>query len=435
MTYIDPVYEEVVVPALKSKGLKPLPTRGHLRNYAVAWAKRPDADRILVVEAFTRGGKAFTMKYVKEDPNTPKGEVNDPKEMRSWANLSGAKDWSDLLNPQETGPGRWLDMVARSLSSAGSVKDRENTTPTTKKDSAAARRVAGAWLRKVAMEHSSPDALKKYLKQYPNSKVVHTVKKPSGGKGPKDEGSVSAAAASAVNTALKGLHSSKKLDGLFAKLTSSAAKDGFKSTIKKAEGLGGAAGLESIQDSIDELTELRSDSKATIAYAGYKDEAEVSDLLSAVRAAYDEVEKALHNAGFKPDYGDNDEPILVKKAMRTLRSQWEKLNIFRWSSPAPNIDGSVPKPWRVSDKDLALKWLKKMFNFKDIYVEYESERYGKNQIKLWVGLRDNRDKAAHADRIMHMFDALRDARFPVIRSRDSSHMFLVDDIDRDALRR
>ncbi len=220
------------------------------------------------------------------------------------------------------------------------------------------QRAAGAWLRKVAMEHSSPDALKTHLKQHPNAdKSNHTVKKPSGGKGPKDEGSVSAAAASAANTALKGLHSSKKLDGLFAKLTSSAAKDGFKSTIKKAEGLGGAAGLESIQDSIDELTELRSDSKATIAYAGYKDEAEVSDLLSAVRAAYDEVEKALHNAGFKPDYGDNDEPILVKKAKRKRKARLARLALLRLRLASTGKTSGDDEKWFKGEIEKALQIL------------------------------------------------------------------------------
>jgi hypothetical protein len=115
------------------------------------------------------------------------------------------------------------------------------------------------------------------------------------------------------------------------------------------------------------------------------------------------------------------------------RSKWDRLRIFRWSTPAPNVDGSVPNPWRVSDKDLALAWLKKMFDHRDIYVEYESDHY-RGKVQLWVGLRDNRDRQAHHTRLLMMHDDLKKAGWPVRRARDGSYLLLADDIERDALR-
>lgn len=124
------------------------------------------------------------------------------------------------------------------------------------------------------------------------------------------------------------------------------------------------------------------------------------------------------------------------KGVRYPKSKWDKLQQkpFDWATPATNIDGSFPEPWRVAHKDLALVWLKKMFKDRDIYTDYSSKKSGGKET-IWVGLRDNRDKADHEQRIMYIFDTLRDAGWPVARSRGGyTHLFLVDDIKRDALR-
>jgi hypothetical protein len=123
------------------------------------------------------------------------------------------------------------------------------------------------------------------------------------------------------------------------------------------------------------------------------------------------------------------------KGVRMPRSKWDKLQQkpFDWATPAADIRGEFPEPWRVAHTDFALNWLKKLFRHPDLYTDHESDKFrGKNQI--WVGLRDNRDKQAHHTRLLLMHDALKKAGWPVRRARDGSYLLLVDDIERDALR-
>jgi hypothetical protein len=116
------------------------------------------------------------------------------------------------------------------------------------------------------------------------------------------------------------------------------------------------------------------------------------------------------------------------------QSKWDQTEVFGWATPAPNINGTVPEPWRVAHDDRALAWLKGLFRFTDLftydlYVTYESKEFrGKKQ--LLVGLRDNRNSQLHQSRIESMFTSLQKQGYPV-RMPGDSFLFLVDDINQD----
>lgn len=129
---------------------------------------------------------------------------------------------------------------------------------------------------------------------------------------------------------------------------------------------------------------------------------------------------------------------LTKMASNKPSSKWDHLGAnapFGWATPARNVDGSVPIPWRVAHADRALAWLKGMFpKNPDIYTDYESDLY-RGRLRIVVGLRDNRDKQAHEERLMEMFDRLREAHFPVVRSQGGwGYLMLIDDLPKDVLR-
>lgn len=123
------------------------------------------------------------------------------------------------------------------------------------------------------------------------------------------------------------------------------------------------------------------------------------------------------------------------KGVRYPKSVWDTLgreSPFRWATPAANIDGSFPEPWRVADKDAALDLLRKTFpQNRDIYVEYESDLW-RGFARLWVGLRDNRDKAAHQARLKQMWTELGEQDLPAIF--DQGRLWLLDDVRKDVLR-
>lgn len=125
------------------------------------------------------------------------------------------------------------------------------------------------------------------------------------------------------------------------------------------------------------------------------------------------------------------------KGVRYPRSKWDKLGPnkpFDWATPAANMDGSFPEPWRVPHADRALVWLKRMFpQFDDLYTDYYSDKFrGREQI--WVGARDNRDRQAHYTKLLIIHDDLKKAGWPVRRSTDGRFLLLVDDIERDVLK-
>ena len=130
-----------------------------------------------------------------------------------------------------------------------------------------------------------------------------------------------------------------------------------------------------------------------------------------------------------------DNPHESPKGVRYPKSKWDifgRKSPFRWATPAPNIDGSFPEPWRVADKDAALDLLRKTFpEHRDIYVEYESDLWrGFN--RLWVGLRDNRDKAAHQARLQQMWTSLGEQDLWALF--DQGRLWLLDDVKKDVLR-
>jgi hypothetical protein len=96
--------------------------------------------------------------------------------------------------------------------------------------------------------------------------------------------------------------------------------------------------------------------------------------------------------------------------LRFPRSKYDRISrnmqAFSWATPARNVSGETPMPWRVVQKDEAYKWLRNLFPAnKDLYVDYHPEKDGR--MVLWVGLRDNRDQAAHAARIEEMREKMK----------------------------
>lgn len=68
--------------------------------------------------------------------------------------------------------------------------------------------------------------------------------------------------------------------------------------------------------------------------------------------------------------------------------------------------------------------------WKDLYVDYESDLHqGRNQ--LWIGLRDNRDRAEHASRMDQIYETLKKLGYPVrILSGGYPSLYLIDDVKR-----
>jgi len=125
--------------------------------------------------------------------------------------------------------------------------------------------------------------------------------------------------------------------------------------------------------------------------------------------------------------------VLLKTA--TKSSKWDRVrpSPFGWATPAANIDGTIPIPWRVAHARVALTWLKSEFpQNKDIVTDYHQEYRGR--MSIWVGLRDNRDRRAHAARLTEMVASLRKRGFPVILDQDHRYFLLVDDLDKNVLR-
>jgi hypothetical protein len=106
---------------------------------------------------------------------------------------------------------------------------------------------------------------------------------------------------------------------------------------------------------------------------------------------------------------------------------------FTWSTPAPDMSGKPIEPWRVVHKPEAQALMSYLFpgpQWKDLYVDFESDLYrGKGQ--LWIGLRDNRDRAAHSARLEQLYNALKSLGYPTRlehRGGGYSALYLVDDL-------
>jgi len=108
---------------------------------------------------------------------------------------------------------------------------------------------------------------------------------------------------------------------------------------------------------------------------------------------------------------------------------------FRWATPAPNFSGGGwPVPWRVADKDAAQAVISHLTSDRDLVVDYWGELYqGRNQ--LWVGLRDNRDGQAHAQRMLNLSKAILKHGWKVRTSGRGARIdtiYLIDDVTKDA---
>ena len=77
--------------------------------------------------------------------------------------------------------------------------------------------------------------------------------------------------------------------------------------------------------------------------------------------------------------------------------------VWTWSTPAPALDGSLVAPWRVGHADRLRGVLVGLgYPSAVAYVEHEGS-------DLWVGLRDNRDRAMHEARLRGLARLLREA--------------------------
>lgn len=76
---------------------------------------------------------------------------------------------------------------------------------------------------------------------------------------------------------------------------------------------------------------------------------------------------------------------------------------FKWSTPAPSWDGSIPKPWRVADLQALKTWMA-LGGYPDrvAYAEHDGDG-------MWVGVRDNRDSAKHAAELAALLGKLKAA--------------------------
>lgn len=125
--------------------------------------------------------------------------------------------------------------------------------------------------------------------------------------------------------------------------------------------------------------------------------------------------------------------------VRYPKSVWDNATrshaVFRWATPAANMDGTFPEPWRVADKGAALRFLKGIVpdGYEDLYVDYESDLH-RGRLQIWVGLRDNRDRVAHAERLAYLADLLADEGYPVNDKVTSGRLWLLDDVAKDVLR-
>jgi hypothetical protein len=106
---------------------------------------------------------------------------------------------------------------------------------------------------------------------------------------------------------------------------------------------------------------------------------------------------------------------------------------FTWSTPADKEF----KPWRVPHRQETEELLKKLFPAIDqrlhVYADFAERRQGKEQ--FYVGVRDNRDLDEHTLALREMAKKLKKiakVRF-VDRGEHQAQLFIVDDIERDAL--
>lgn len=148
--------------------------------------------------------------------------------------------------------------------------------------------------------------------------------------------------------------------------------------------------------------------------------------------------KQMRLASTKTALNTWNDPHKSPRGVPYPRSKWDHLgknSPFRWATPAFDMHTKTyPEPWRVADKDAALALLKHLFpHEKDIYTDYDSHMI-QGKLTLWVGLRDNRDKAAHQQRLNTMFATLQHNHLLASQNPRGGNIWLMDDVPKDILR-
>lgn len=98
----------------------------------------------------------------------------------------------------------------------------------------------------------------------------------------------------------------------------------------------------------------------------------------------------------------------------------ETAPLFVWSTPAPNINGSTPTPWRCARPDAAATLGAALTGFTDVYAEHYPSDGPK---MIWVSVRGFRGDNTTA-RKAALSDAFRRAGF---RVRANRHATIVVD--------
>jgi len=107
---------------------------------------------------------------------------------------------------------------------------------------------------------------------------------------------------------------------------------------------------------------------------------------------------------------------------------------FTWATPAKNIDGTYPLPWRVGHAAEAKKYIQSLdHDFKSVWVEHSSPFRGREALS--VGFADNRNKQVDMDRMAALAAILHQHKMPYKLDGQGTHMTLMDDLVRDILQK
>lgn len=138
----------------------------------------------------------------------------------------------------------------------------------------------------------------------------------------------------------------------------------------------------------------------------------------------------LHQQGMS--MGDNATGRALVQQANRLWTQGHLVNpatVFGWSSPRPNIDGSIPKPWRVAHADVLKVMLTRAgYPESAVYTEYLSKP---DHEAIWVGVRDNRDVKGHSAALEKIATLLRSWKIgKVVRMRSGGRLSGLELVDR-----
>lgn len=99
---------------------------------------------------------------------------------------------------------------------------------------------------------------------------------------------------------------------------------------------------------------------------------------------------------------------LTEEAVRAIVEDATVVDrVFRWSTPAPNIDGTVPMPWRVVDIDIFKAHLETYQDLGRTWCEHDGRG-------ILVGMRDERDAPVRHAKMVELAQRLRRDGFRVL---------------------